>query len=432
MTSRPRDDQTLSIRRSDGAPVLQSARLIVNHPTDGEQIYELADRGLIVGKERGVNVKLADPHVSRRHARVTLTDSGVRIEDLDSRNGTLVNGVPVKMVVVGDSAVLTMGLTNLRLELGEGRREPGVFGPAIGASASMQRVFAVLDKLAPSEVSILLIGETGTGKDVLARAIHDRSGRSKGPLAVFDCGAVAPNLIESDLFGHEKGAFTGATASREGVFERGNGGTVFLDEIGELPLDLQPRLLRVLEQRQVTRVGGAAARLIDVRVVAATNRDLETEVEAGRFRSDLFFRLGAAIVNVPPLRERLEDIPALIDAHLAELGTELTVSTNVLDALASYDWPGNVRELKNVMESAVALADGPTLEPRHLMFFRRQAGGRAETLDRLPLGGRTLELLERAAIKQTLQQVGGNKAQAARTLGIASSTLYEKIKKYGL
>jgi transcriptional regulator with PAS, ATPase and Fis domain len=279
-------------------------------------------------------------------------------------------------------------------------------------------------------VSILILGETGTGKDVLARAIHAHSARAEGPFAVFDSGAVAPNLIESDLFGHEKGAFTGAVASREGVFERGHTGTVFLDEIGELPLELQPRLLRVLEQRRVHRVGSEGDVPADVRVVSATNCDLEVEVEAGRFRQDLFFRLSAAVVQIPPLRDRLEDLPALVSEFLRELDIPLTVSPATLTALRSYDWPGNVRELRNVIESASALAEGRTLEPRHLLFFKHQR--RAPTLERLPLAGRTLEALERAAIKQTLVQTDGNKAKAARTLGIASSTLYEKIKKYGI
>ncbi|HUH03560.1 MAG TPA: sigma 54-interacting transcriptional regulator [Kofleriaceae bacterium] len=434
MARRLRDDPTLSLPR-EAAVSPDLARVIVDRP-GGPEVFPLSVQPIVIGKDRSVNVVLDDPHVSRYHVRLTLTARGVRVEDLQSRNGTHINGVRVEDVVLEDAAVLTLGLTNVRLELGQ-IAERRAFGNAIGSSPAMQAVFSVLHKLAPSEVSLLLTGETGTGKDVLARAIHEGSPRKGKPFAVFDCGAVAANLIESDLFGHDKGAFTGATGTREGVFERGNGGTVFLDEIGELPLELQPRLLRVIEQRQVTRVGGQETRHVDIRLVAATNRDLEAEVEAGRFRQDLFFRLAAAVVSIPPLRERLDDLPALVQVMLADLGTNLNVSSGVLAALAAYDWPGNVRELRNVIDSAVALADGPTLEPRHLLFFRLQGrtnarGARAETLDRLPLGGRALEMLERVAIKQTLEQTGGNKAQAARMLGIASSTLYEKLKKYDM
>jgi transcriptional regulator with PAS, ATPase and Fis domain len=275
-----------------------------------------------------------------------------------------------------------------------------------------------------------LLGETGSGKDVLARAVHARSPRAERPFVVFDCGAVAPNLIESELFGHVKGAFTGAVSDRQGAFEMAHGGTLFLDEVGEMPLELQPRLLRVLEERRVRRVGAEELRPVDVRVVAATNRDLELEIAEGRFRQDLFFRLSAAVVRVPPLRDRLEDLPQLVSAALAELKLPFTCSDATLATLRAYDWPGNVRELKNVVTSAAAFAEGGTLEPKHLLFFRRQH--RAPTLDRLPLAGRTLEKLERAAIKQTLDQFDGNKTKASRALGIAASTLYEKIKKYEL
>jgi transcriptional regulator with PAS, ATPase and Fis domain len=294
----------------------------------------------------------------------------------------------------------------------------------------MRRVFAILDKVAASELTITLTGETGTGKDVLARGVHGKSVRAGGPFIVFDCGAVAPTLIESELFGHEKGAFTGAVVERRGAFERADGGTLFLDEVGELQLDLQPKLLRVLESRRVRRVGGATDTPVDVRIIAATNRELEAEVKASRFREDLFFRLSGVMVAVPPLRERREDLPELTAAFLRELGSPMTMARDTLQILATYDWPGNVRELRNVIQGAAALADGQVLEPRHLIFFKPRR--RDPTIDKLPLAGRSLETLERAAIAQTLRQYDGNKTKAARALGIAASTLYEKIKKYAL
>ena len=396
----------------------------------GEQTVAVAGAAVVIGKGEQAGLRVDDRHVSRQHARVSRVSAGVLIEDLGSRNGTFVNGVPIDRVVVKRGSLISVGNSAVRLQFGLRPSAKHSFHGAIGSAECMREVFAILDKLAATEVSILLTGETGTGKDVLARAVHAGSARAEAPFAVFDCGAVAPNLIESDLFGHKKGAFTGAIGDREGVFERGNGGTVFLDEIGELPLELQPRLLRVLEQRAVNRVGGAERTDIDVRVLSATNCDLAAAVDAGRFRKDLFFRLSAAVVEIPPLRDRLEDVPALVAIFLGDSDGPMTVSPATLKALRSYDWPGNVRELRNVIESAAALADGPALEPRHLLFFKH--GRRAPTLERLPLGGRTLENLERAAIKQTLEHTEGNKAQAARMLGIASSTLYEKIKKFGL
>jgi DNA-binding NtrC family response regulator len=296
-------------------------------------------------------------------------------------------------------------------------------------SPAMRKVFDLLDPLARAEVTITLTGETGTGKDVLARTVHERSMRKEGPFVVFDCGAVAQNLAESELLGHERGAFTGAVASHRGAFERATGGTLFLDEIGELPLDLQTRLLRVLSNSSVRRVGGTRDLPVDVRVVAATNRDLRTEVSAGRFRQDLYFRLATAVVHVPPLRDRLEDIPLLVSRLLEDLERPgLEVSPAALEALQARRWPGNVRELKNNLAFALAFLDGPVLEARHLGM---PAIAEAKTdLTQLPLGGLKLESIERVAIEQTLDRTGGNKARAAQMLGIAPSTLYEKLKKY--
>ena len=413
----------------------------------------IGDEPVIIGSDPTARLVIDDPHVSRRHAEIVRTPAGILLRDLGSRNGTYIGQLAVKEVRLASGAEIKVGTTTLRFEMGgeAGRlgrllREPlrddelsGVpsrFGPAIGASAAMRRLFALFARLGPTELTITLIGETGTGKDVLARAVHESSPRAEKPFLVFDCGAVAPTLIESELFGHEKGAFTGASGERRGAFERARGGTLFLDEIGELQMELQPKLLRVLEQRCIRRLGGAQDIPVDVRIVAATNRDLEDRVKKGGFREDLFFRLSAAMLRVPPLRERRDDLPPLVTHLLAEAGSPLTLAPETLEVLASYHWPGNVRELKNVIAGAAALADGPLLEPRHLIFFRPQrrspevneTGGTAE----LPLAGHTLEQLEKAAIEQTLHRFDGNKTKAAKALGIAASTLYEKIRRYGL
>jgi transcriptional regulator with PAS, ATPase and Fis domain len=313
------------------------------------------------------------------------------------------------------------------------------FGRMAAISAAMAEVFAVLRRLARTDVTLTLIGETGTGKDVTAHAVHEASARAGAPFVVFDCGAVPPNLVESELFGHERGAFTGAHAEREGAFERARGGTLFLDEIGELPLDLQPRLLRALDNRSVRRVGGGRDRHVDVRIIAATNRDLAALVEAKQFRQDLYFRLAAAVVPLPPLRDRLEDLPLLVPQLLGDLGRGFVhVPAATYEALRAHRWPGNVRELKNVLAYALAFIDprlddglnGGVLEPGTLRFA--PAAADASPLERLPLGGQALAALEQVAIRQTLALTRGNKVQAARLLGIASSTLYEKLKRHGL
>jgi transcriptional regulator with PAS, ATPase and Fis domain len=303
----------------------------------------------------------------------------------------------------------------------------------ISCTRAMHDVFDMLGRLADSNVTVTLLGETGTGKDVLAHAMHDRSDRADGPFVIFDCGAVAATLAESELLGHERGAFTGAVSVHVGAFERAHRGTLFLDEIGELSLDLQPRLLRVLENRRVRRVGGSVDRPLDVRIVAATHRDLRADVAAGKFRQDLYFRLAAAVVAVPPLRERVDDLQLLVPSLLENLGrTELGVSDATLDLLRAHTWPGNVRELKNALACAVAFADEDQkiLEPHHVRLFGPL--DEVSRIDRLPLGGQKLDCIERAAIQQTLGLTDGNKAKAATMLGIAVSTLYEKLKKYGI
>jgi len=301
----------------------------------------------------------------------------------------------------------------------------------VADSPAMCRVLELLEPLARAEVTVTLIGETGTGKDVLARTIHQQSPRRNGPFVVFDCGAVAANLAESELLGHERGAFTGAVGAHIGAFERAHGGTLFLDEIGELPLELQTRLLRLLGNSSVRRVGGTQDRAFDVRIVAATNRELQLEVAAGRFRRDLYFRLAAAVVQVPTLRDRREDIPILAARLLEDLGHgEVVLSSGALKELTQRPWAGNVRELKNTLACAVAFLDGTVLEARHLAVPSHCEARPVEHVEQLRLGGLRLASIERVAIEQTLRQTAGNKARAAELLGIAPSTLYEKLKKY--
>ena len=309
-------------------------------------------------------------------------------------------------------------------------------GRLVARSPAMCAVLEALERLARTDVTVTLVGETGAGKDVLAHALHERSSRSRGPLVVFDCGAVAAQLAESELFGHERGSFTGATSTHEGAFERAQSGTLFLDEVGDLPLALQTRLLRALESRCIRRVGGKVDRPIDVRIVAATNRHLRADVAVGRFREDLFFRLAVALVEVPSLRERLEDLPDLIQTLLSDLGRpDLRLSEAALSAMLAHPWRGNVRELKNALICVGAFAErGAVIEPHQLHVLG--LSGAEERLpsfvDDLALGGHSLEHLEKAAVRQTLQRARGSAEVAARSLGIDVSTLYQKMKKYGL
>jgi transcriptional regulator with PAS, ATPase and Fis domain len=350
---------------------------------------------------------------------------------LDSDPATTVK---VKRTLSGQTwtkpALEVAGGANRRTHLGAVRE----FGRVVSRSDTMHDVFDVLERFARTDVTVTLSGETGVGKDILAHEIHNQGARKDGPMVVFDCGSVAANLAESELLGHERGAFTGAVTAHAGAFERAHGGTLFLDEVAELPLDLQPRLLRALESRRVRRVGGRVDRRVDVRVVAATNRDLRADLAAGRFREDLYFRLAVAVVAVPPLRKRLDDLPQLAYGLLADLGrSDLRVSDGALAMLRAHAWPGNIRELKNALACAIAFAEpgSSLLEPKHLRLLvaiEQASSG----LDGLPLAGQALEHIECAAIRQTLAQADGNKMFAARTLGIAVSTLYEKLKKYGL
>lgn len=417
--------------------IIKKARFTVMNGREAGKELVIQKPLVTIGTLPGSDLVLTDPTVSRRHAEVEERSDGYLLRDHDSTNGTFLDGVKVREAYLSPGSVIRLGQTEMTFSPLEERIDilqssADRFGELIGSSAPLREVYGILERIAPTDVTVLLEGETGTGKELAARAVHSHSRRSRGPFVVIDCGAVAPNLIESELFGHEKGAFTDAVKARQGAFELADGGTIFLDEIGELSLDLQPKLLRALDQRETKRVGADKPVTVNVRVISATNKELDKEVKAGRFREDLFYRLSVVRVSLPPLRKRKEDIETIAGHLLAgispEIGKKITgLSPEALAALTAYSWPGNVRELKNVLGRAAALCDGKRIEAKDLFLSQ---GKKTATFE--GLSGKTLEVIEKAAIHATLKSVDGNKTEAAKVLGIAYSTLYEKMKKYGM
>jgi two-component system response regulator GlrR len=393
---------------------------------------------LRIGSHPEAGLCLVDPTVSRFHVELEARAEGVRVRDLESRNGTFVSGVRItEAILEGDVGVVDVGKTSLRVAAHEqnlGRPQGAAsLGKALGASAAMRQMFGVLERVAPTDSTVVLLGETGTGKEVLAEAIHQASKRKDRKLVVFDCGAVTASLVESELFGHVKGSFTGAVADRLGAFAEADGGTLFLDEIGELPLDLQPKLLRVLESGTVKRLGEDRPRRVDVRIIAATHRDLEAEVQEKRFRGDLYFRLAVVQVRVPPLRERIEDLPLLAHHFVRAMGRgDYQLSPALLERLAAYHWPGNVRELRNVIERALAGGDVAALPDSKL---GRGSRGPAQAITDLPFKEAKEKLVEsftKDYLSALLKQCGGNVSQAARTAGINRNYVQRLCVKYGL
>jgi transcriptional regulator with GAF, ATPase, and Fis domain len=332
-------------------------RLAVASGVDAGQQLQSAGTTVRIGTAAGSDLRLSDATVSREHCEIELNETGFRIRDLGSKNGIRVGGLRVFDISGNESVELRLGETVLSvtpLASAETRERASDhrFGDLLGESSKMRELFAILSRVAPTDLSVLIEGETGTGKELVAHSIHRASARANGPFVVFDCSAVTPSLIESDLFGHERGAFTGATGARPGALAEANGGTLFLDELGELPLDLQQKLLRCLQSGEFKRVGATRFEKTDVRVIAATHRDLRSEIQAGRFRQDLFYRLEGVAVHVPPLRERVSDLPQLVLHFIKQTDATATLSAlpeGTLEMFRAHRWPGNVRELRNAV-----------------------------------------------------------------------------------
>jgi DNA-binding NtrC family response regulator len=435
---------------------------VLEGPDRGKKLTT-RERVVRIGQSPECDLELNDGTTSRIHARVEMDPWGHRLIDEDSKNGTFVDDLRVRDVYLRQGSTIRIGATTLRYDQGQEQVEIALskanrFGKMIGQSAAMREIFAILERVAPTDLTVLVEGESGTGKELIAEALHTHSKRSHGPLVVFDCSAVAQNLIESELFGHVKGAFTGADKTRAGAFERANGGTLFLDELGELPLDLQPKLLRALEKREVRPVGGDKATKIDVRIVAATNRNLAKEVEAGNFRQDLYYRLAVIRVVLPALRRRAEDIPLLVRHFLAELGTSASgqpvqIAYDTIVKLQQHKWPGNIRELRNFVERAAMLATGDRLETKFLLppafgdtQTQAEVGGEearlgatgaamAEFDENLPFKdakARLIDSFERAYWTRLLERTRGNISAAARIAGIHRKSAEYLLKKLEL
>ena len=404
----------------------------------------LGARPIVVGAHGSCDLVLTDPQVSRRHAELSIVPEGVRVKDLGSTNGTWWQGSKVGEVVVSAGSTIKFGETPVKISAGDAPSLPPSerdhFGAMAGKSVAMRELFAVLEMASPTDATVLIEGESGTGKELAARAIHDTSERAKGPFVVVDCSAIAENLIDSHLFGHVRGAFTGADRDRKGAFVEASGGTLFLDELGELPLAVQAKLLRVLEAQTVQPVGADKPVRVDTRVVAATHRALAQMVEAKQFRFDLFYRLAVVHVALPPLRERLEDLPHLVETFYARKGSPPgPIEGDNLERLRRHAWPGNVRELRNVLERAWALSPSSTFRDLRL---RVDGGGPGaapqltEVVDTsLPFKDakdRWNDQFERRYVAMVFDANKNNVTRAAEHAGLSRRHFRELLYKHGI
>jgi DNA-binding NtrC family response regulator len=423
------------------APV-RALRVDVLDGPDAPRSVQASRETLTVGSARDNDLVLSDPAVSRYHLELRASPQGAELRDAGSTNGSWVAGIRVGLGTLPHGAIVELGRTRLRVGPGPdvalALYDGDVLGELRGRAPAMRRLMADVTRAAQSEAAVLVQGETGSGKELVARSLHALGPRAKGPLVVVDCGALAPTLVASELFGHERGAFTGASSAHAGAFERAHGGTLFLDEVGELPAQLQPALLGALERKRFRRLGGKRDIDVDVRVVSATHRDLRAEVNAGTFRQDLYYRLAVLRLGVPPLRERSEDIPLLLAHFAREAGyTEplhTLVSEPLLAELAQHRWPGNVRELRNLVETTLALG-----APRALDALRSapegQTGDPIGAL--LELGYRDartslLDTFEARYLAHWLARAEGNVSRLAREAGMDRSHLNDLLRKHAL
>ncbi len=440
--------RVLSYQPAKGELVLEKAILEVTKGAP-KKIFTLNKSIISIGKGEANDIVLTDDYISTSHCKIENRSGTYFLKDLKSTNGTLLNGEPVVEAILTANAKIKIGQVEVRFSSAEEMQpiqpsSESQFEGIHSNNARMRKIFTLIERVAPSNTTVLIHGETGTGKELVARALHNQSNRSKKNYITVNCGAISRDLIESELFGHEKGAFTSAHQQRKGVFEQANGGTLFLDEIGELPLDLQPKLLRVLETNEIKRVGGTQTIRVDVRVVAATHRNLSVEVKKGRFREDLYFRLYVVPIQLPPLRERREDIRLLVDYFLKQefaSGRQKAIrqiDDSAIDRLTDYAWPGNIRELKNVISRAVLDCQTGIISAGDIQFTPLGVADDTayefdEKTQKIPQTvTRTLRDIEKEKIVLELKRHNWNKKEAAKTLGIAKSTLHEKIKKYDI
>jgi transcriptional regulator with PAS, ATPase and Fis domain len=368
------------------------------------------------------------------------TPKGVMLRDLDSKNGTFVDRVRIGAAYIDSRSDITLGSTKLRMEIASAKQTLALsrgqsFGAALGASLQMRALFALLQRAALTHETVLLLGESGTGKELLARAIHDASPRASGPFAVFDCSAVVPTLVEAELFGYVKGAFTGANNNTPGLFEQARGGTVFIDELGELPLDLQPKLLRAIESRHIRRVGSVEWTPIDVRIVAATHRDLRARVATGTFRMDLYYRLAVVEGAVPPLRERPEDIELLVEHFLASQVPPRILADlppNTLAMLRNHQWPGNVRELRNIITRLMLFPERPGFDAMPTATAQPAAQPSVMHLPLREARDLVVEQFEQQYLTSRLAEHNGNVSRAAEAMGVSRQFLHRLLERHGI
>ncbi len=437
--SKPTRAETEAREIDPPTPVLRFQLRVIDGISEGTRHVGNGER-MIVGTDPTADFRLADPTISRTHCELVVTDGRVLVRDLGSRNGTFVNGVSVVAAHLSTGSVIQVGRTKFVFDAGRAdtaitRTNRDRFGSLVGGSPAMQKVFEILEHAAASDVTVLIQGETGTGKDLAANSLHNASERRSAPFIVVDCSAISTHLLESELFGHERGAYTGAEKTRAGVFEAAAGGTIFLDEIGELALDLQPKLLRVLEQREVRRVGGTEVIPIDVRIIAATNRDLAAEVKAQRFRSDLYYRLMVAEVTMPPLRERVEDLPLLVRAILQQLGAEASHDTlfdrpEFIAELHKHTWPGNGRELRNYLSRCISLQQ--YVAPALLGEANEETSPIDVDVPLRELRERWIEKFEKTYLEKILLANGNSVTLAARAAGLNRAHFHRLLARHGI